>query len=328
MAVLAGVALGEIPQRPRLGSMPYLLAMLGFGAWLAWLPHVSRVNASLAEARSYRNDGRMNAADPGLVAAELRRDDELRATAAFIAAHSRPDDFILTDYQLAAFIAKRRVAPEVAAFSSRAVAVGAFDDDMLLEAARLRRVPVVLLWDEEIAGFRSFAEALTEEVRVGPRYRHAIDLGRDRHIWLSMDAPSPELPEFGGFARLLGHVVDLRRLPGGGMEIDLRLFWQSLGHSRGVMSVFTHALGEDGKRHAQHDGSPAEGGLATSDWPLNTLIIDRHRIALPFDAPSRLELWIGFYDPSSGRRAPLAVGGESVDGATLRIDIIDMEVRR
>ena len=327
LALLAGVAFGELlvlarrrGDGPAGPSWPGWLALAGLLAWLAWLPRVLAVDASLAQARSYRNDGRIAPPDSGEAAAEQRRDDELRAAASFLAAYSRPEDFVITDYQLVAFLAGRRLAPEMAAFSSRAVGVGAFSDAGLIAATESHRVPVVLMWDAEIADFDAYGDFLRAPVEDRPRFSPIIDLGNQRQGWVRgsrlAEAP-PDLADFEGLARLLGYVLDPVPGPDGTEALDLRLFWHSQGRSAEQLSVFTHLYAADGERYGQHDGTPAEGGQPTTEWPLQALIIDRHRIEIAADAPDDLRVHLGFYAPDSGARVPLHLAGQRIAGDAL-----------
>ncbi len=288
-------------------------ALLGLAAWLIWLPHVLTVDATLGRARGYDNDGRIVRPDSPEWLAEQDREDELRAAADYLRLRSDPGDFVATDYQLVAFLAGRRVAPELAAFSSRAVAVGAFSSAQLIEATRRRDLPVVLMWDAEIAGFSDYVDYLEDPERSG--FRSDIDLGHDRRAWARADRIERGRetgPVFGSVARLLGHALARR-----GDRLELRLFWLALEHSDRHLSVFAHLYDEAGERHGQHDGTPAGGGMPTTEWPVRGLVIDRHPIEIQPGAPDGLRIHVGLYDPESLERLPLRVDGRPVPGDAL-----------
>jgi 4-amino-4-deoxy-L-arabinose transferase-like glycosyltransferase len=306
-------------------------AIGGLLVWLWMLPHVLTVDASLARAQSYHNDGNYVVAGSGESFADQRREDELRAAADLLAIYSEPTDFVATDYQLVAFLAGRRVVPEMAAFSSRAVEVGAFSDRLLIEATTERRAPVVLLWDAEIQGFAGYRDYLDGRTDAhgqalaggqqgsasGPAYVPSeLELGNDRHLWIAADRKGAldGLPQFGPLARLIGHTMDWNaetRL------LDLRLVWQVIGQSDTHRSIFTQVYGRDGERYGQHDGTPAEGGEPTTEWQPGRILIDRHPIPIDAGAPGSLSIHIGLYDPENGAREPLTVEGVRVDGDAL-----------
>ena len=208
----------------------------------------------------------------------------------------------------------------MAAFSSRAVGVGAFRDADLIEATEARQAPVVLMWDAEIAAFEAYVDMLQEPIDGRPRFSPIIDLGNQRQGWVRAsrlaEAPA-DLADFEGVARLLGYAMDRVTGPDGSQALDLRLFWHSQGRSAEQLSVFTQLYGPDGERYGQHDGTPAEGGQPTTEWPVRALIIDRHRIEIAAGAPDDLRLHLGLYSPDSGARVPLRLAGRRIEGDAL-----------
>lgn len=150
------------------------VATVGTAAYLADLLHVLAVDRSLVRARGYDNTG--EAVLPGSDGwdKEARREERLQAGADFLRAHSGPDDFVVTDHQIIAFLAGRRMPPEMAVINSRAVGIGLLTPARLIDLTERYRVPAVLVWDEDVitAEYLDWVQA---------RFALAADLGSDRY---------------------------------------------------------------------------------------------------------------------------------------------------
>ena len=193
---------------------------------------------ALTSARSYDNDGAITAPGDDEWRSLQRKEDTIRAAALWLQAHAGPKDYVATDHQLVAAWADRRVAPPLAAFSSRAVGIGAFDDATLVGAVERYRVPAILLWDAEIAAFPRFRAWIAD--RCGPPQ---IDLGSDRFGYLcgqstlgGAESRSAPVARF-RTADLLGHAQDWHE-----GRLELRLFWQARAASDRPLSVSVHVM--------------------------------------------------------------------------------------
>jgi len=115
--------------------------------------------------------------------------------------------------------------------------------------------------------------------------------------------PNPLAADFGGQARLLGYQVENPEVRPG-QQLYLTLYWQALSPMDHDYSVFVHLSDEYGIVQAQRDSYPASGALATSDWPLQAIIPDRHAVEIPetAPAPARLRVDVGLYDFATGQR--------------------------
>lgn len=133
-------------------------------------------------------------------------------------------------------------------------------------------------------------------------------------------------------ATLLGHItVEPQPLPthrldarfAGGVALEgwradktdagllLTLFWRTERPLDQDWTVFVHLVGADGALVAQHDAAPDNGRYPTSLWPAGVLIPDRHLLPVS-DLHPEVTLRVGLYLPGSGRRLPLATGGDVV----------------
>jgi hypothetical protein len=137
-----------------------LVCALGLAAYCLWLPHVAAVNRSLASARGYENDGTIVAPGTPYWAEVEAEETQMRSAIRYLAAHSKPDEFVITDDQILAFHAGRRVPPELAAISSRRVRIRAISGSELIAVSEKYDPAVVLPWKAQLIHFDSYAEWL------------------------------------------------------------------------------------------------------------------------------------------------------------------------
>jgi hypothetical protein len=91
--------------------------------------------------------------------------------------------------------------------------------------------------------------------------------------------------------------------------VAVELRWRAVAKLDRDYKVFVHLYTPEGRLVAQHDAMPVNDLRPTSAWPPEEEIADRHGLPLPPDAPVRLQLAVGLYDPASGERLRLD-GGE------------------
>ena len=121
--------------------------------------------------------------------------------------------------------------------------------------------------------------------------------------------PNPISVEYGDRVELVGYRMGNNDVqPGGTLEVDL--YWRAKSAIDADYSVFIHLTDEYGIIQAQRDSYPADGLLATGDWPTGAIIPDRHLVSVPDTAaaPARLRLDVGLYEYESATRLPTADG--------------------
>jgi hypothetical protein len=133
---------------------------------------------------------------------------------------------------------------------------------------------------------------------------NGIRIGRVHVLPVARSFTPPPLPhevhaQFGKVAELLGYDAEPRA---GGLQVQLT--WQALADGDASYTAFVHALGADGKVVSQAD-VPA----GTDRWMKGQIVTTEY--TLPEVAPGyRLE--VGLYDAPSGKRLPVAGGGDSI----------------
>jgi hypothetical protein len=98
-------------------------------------------------------------------------------------------------------------------------------------------------------------------------------------------------------------------------KLALTLVWRVLHTPDVSYRVFTHLLDANGKVIAQHDSFPVNNARLTTGWVPDEYIVDPYALAfLPegrdYRGPAHLE--VGFYDPDTGRRVPVAGGADHI----------------
>jgi hypothetical protein len=98
-----------------------------------------------------------------------------------------------------------------------------------------------------------------------------------------------------------------------GDALLLELHWQTTQPLTKNYHVFVHLLDQEGQMIAQADGQPAQWTRPTTSWLPGETIIDRHGLWIPADIESgEVELRIGFYEPTTGRRLLTPDGADAV----------------
>jgi len=99
--------------------------------------------------------------------------------------------------------------------------------------------------------------------------------------------------------------------------VTLTLTWQALATVPEDYTVFVHLLAA-GTKLAQSDARPCGGECPTSGWRPGAIVVDRHPIVLPPNAPpGPYRLAVGLYLLATGERVPV-VGR---DDGTVTIDV-------
>jgi hypothetical protein len=122
--------------------------------------------------------------------------------------------------------------------------------------------------------------------------------------------PNRTAVDFGGQIRLLGYTLpSTDSAPGA--QLAFELYWEALAPLEQDYSIFLHLTDDNGILQVQHDSFPAGGSRATSTWPRNVIVPDKHLVTLPvvLPAPTRLRIDVGVYDFHTGQRLAVA-GGE------------------
>jgi hypothetical protein len=119
----------------------------------------------------------------------------------------------------------------------------------------------------------------------------------------------PALAEVGGIWLTDLEVSQMVAAPG--ETIDLTVQWQVETAPGRNLTTFVHLGEQNSPPLAQGDSPPLNGQYPTEYWAAGEVIDDGYQLRIPDDlADGRYPLYVGFYDPESGERPFLTVGGE------------------
>lgn len=94
----------------------------------------------------------------------------------------------------------------------------------------------------------------------------------------------------------------------------LRLVWSTTAAIHDDYTAFVHLLGPDGAIVAQNDRQPLEGFYPTSGWTTDNPVEDFYFMALPEQLPpGEYRLLVGWYQPTTNERLPLADATDAVE---------------
>ena len=99
--------------------------------------------------------------------------------------------------------------------------------------------------------------------------------------------------------------------------LQVTLWWEALAPLDRDYTVFVHLVDSDGQLIGTGDGPPLAGGFPTRLWRTGDGVQDAHVISLgclpsaPSDLPmGEYTVMVGWYDPTTGARLPVMLGGE------------------
>ena len=146
---------------------------------------------------------------------------------------------------------------------------------------------------------------------------------------------SPGIPAtltFGEQMRFAGYDVSASSLKPG-EQMRIRYYWQALAAMTTDYTIFVHITRQDEgaislgfnrllqriglgqARMFQQDHAPFNGGYPTRQWLQGEWLREEHVVTIPSSlAPGAYDIWIGVYDPISGRRLTSESGSKAKIG--------------
>ncbi len=146
---------------------------------------------------------------------------------------------------------------------------------------------------------------------------------------------SPEIPmtlTFGDQMRFVGYDVSAAAFEPG-EDVRLRYYWEALTAMKTNYTIFVHAIrqgegafslgfnkllqriGRGRLLMFQQDHAPLDGKLPTRQWLQGELLREEKIVTIPPSlAPGVYDIWIGVYDPTTGRRLPCESGDKAKIG--------------
>lgn len=106
---------------------------------------------------------------------------------------------------------------------------------------------------------------------------------------------------FGEVIRLAGYTIEPEN-----DTLQLQLFWDALATPAADYTVFVHVLDAAGAVVAQNDAPPVNGLYPTGFWAAGETIFDPHAVSLADVPPGNYTVRMGWYNPQTGERLPVA----------------------
>lgn len=106
---------------------------------------------------------------------------------------------------------------------------------------------------------------------------------------------------FGDVIRLAGYTIEPEN-----DTLQLQLFWDTLATPDADYTVFVHVLDAAGAVVAQNDAPPVNGLYPTGFWAAGEIIFDPHAVSLADVPAGSYMIRMGWYNPQTGARLPVA----------------------
>jgi hypothetical protein len=134
-----------------------------------------------------------------------------------------------------------------------------------------------------------------------------VRVGASEPLPVPMQSRLSPAPVFGEAIALRG--ADLTEPNDESDALNVILWWEALAPLDRAYTVFVHLVDANGQMIASGDGPPYHGGFPTTLWQAGDTIKDDHAVEIPSNLPpGTYRVHVGWYDPATGIRLPLASG--------------------
>jgi len=237
------------------------------------------------------------------------------ALSSWIAEQVGVDEFVAVDDPLAAYIAGRRVPPQLADSSEKRISTGYLDFQDVISALIESRVRYLIFANERFARLDDLEDWASA-------YGELYESTEDYEIYAVFATHTIEIPmsaDLGDRIRFLGYTLDP------GPPLTITLFWQALGPLTETYHIFFHVTDTEGNLIAALDNDPLDGALQTPDWPEYVTIPHTIELTNPLPAGT-YRLSTGMYSYPDLTRLPITSAGEAIASPeALYLTTLDVE---
>jgi hypothetical protein len=258
---------------------------------------------------------------------------------AFLQRVTRPEDNVISDNLLLAFMAARQTPPPLGDLAQVAIDSGRQTSARLIAISEAYPVEAVADWALRLPYLADYMQWVDEHYLVRHVWdnHHIIYFGRK----VASDAvPNPRRIRFEHGIEMVGFQARLANHDGRTSEVSktsdvlwrdqpdalqVTVFWDVSGSVAQDYTVFVHLYDGRGELVASHDGPPLYGYLPTSQWAAGEIVPDRHTIPLPPQLEAgEYRLAVGMYDAATGER----IGVTDIQGSVIgdHVDLVDITV--
>lgn len=288
LAVLAGGAISHIANGSRNASnrslsqwVPYVVGLVIIALYLWSLPGMIIADTKLQAA-------------PAEPISQGAVDWLISAT--------QPHDFIITDYQMIAFVAGRSVPPNLCNTSEKRIRSGNLTADGLIAATVKYNPKAVLIWDQRFEMLPAYVDWVKRHYRLAQWY----DTHRQIYVLFNASAiQHSQYANLGDQVTFLGYSLNDSMVEPGD-KLSLTLYWQAQRRMETSYTVFVHLTDREGQKWGQKDNVPVKGSYPTKRWSEGETVVDKYEIVVDRDAPpGEYVLRVGMYGAATGERLPV-----------------------
>ena len=157
--------------------------------------------------------------------------------------------------------------------------------------ASLRRLPGAM------AGTLAMFALVVPPATIAPQYAPPAPLQR------LPEAAQGVYARFDDAVELVGYTLPAKRMAPG-ERLPVTVYWRALAHTEQDLSLYLHAVLDDGSVIGKVDSYPGGGRLRTTTWLPGAIYADAYALELSelADGISRLRLEVGWWDYATGER--------------------------
>jgi hypothetical protein len=231
------------------------------------------------------------------------------------------DDFIVTDQPYLAFLAERKVPPELVDTALTRIRSRSLTGGQAIATAAQYDPKLIVLWGDRLRSLPTFKQWVDRNYQVIKVYNRRGDT--DRAIYLRRDADftaaraaldaGQEGPtaDFNGELRLVGAQLDRAEVTSG-QGATLTLLWTQLRATEVDYHTLLDLRDADGRSVDDQEKSLGGGSDGTAQWQPGRWLIQSSFIVTDQVAPGQYAVTLSLYD--SKARAVIAPVGQSQRG--------------
>jgi hypothetical protein len=209
---------------------------------------------------------------------------------------------------------------------SQLARAGRWDQSWELDQLSNRKRAVVILEEGtrlDVDRYQRFTREFLSEL--DRNYEQTRTLGK-YHYYETAPLQHEKQAEFGDELRLMGWSLDAPPLLEPGNTFSLTVVWQAQRDLDTGFTAFAHLVDQQGQGWAGQDQVPHDGLYPTHKWGPGEMVRDSFTLTVPPSAPPGLyDLKLGWYDPSTKERLPVA-DSDSVHVAVLPVGTQELPV--
>jgi 4-amino-4-deoxy-L-arabinose transferase-like glycosyltransferase len=247
----------------------------------------------------------------------------------YIAGHTAPDDYVVSDHSELNFYALRKSTYSGASLSGGAASSGQITGQRLIEEIEADDVRMIVLSTSGDAHHQFFPDRDQFLAYLETNFRYQGSFRRHSfpyHIYVAPDLP-PRLTgvSFGRMFELLSTDLDANGFPAG-TAAEVRLRFQAQQDLDDDYKAFVYLKDGQGHIWAQADDWLVNSAQKrTSGWMADEINVDRFQVRIPADAPpGEYEFSAGLYRETDMSRLNLLDATGNTAGTEYRIGKIDV----